>query len=807
MTETSRDYRVRVGKSGADSLGSTGTDFTFATTGSAVRLADLQRWGGQKVRPTKGQVESETWTVKLNETSTGLEITSKLATTDGRPDLLRRLIDLSVRPSTDGSWSSTHVQATGRIKDVLLDENVAEWQFVALDEQLILRETEIFTGVSTTAGPTSTTGTNILRGTTTTQVLPMGRKTNWGGRPIEAADTGEITFRGSSHTRIKLDKAQFITPAVADALKDDIRGDHQATVNLDAANDPRGAFNTLVAETTDGNKEILGTDLIQDGEIGRPPSEQGGFPNVGERIIEEITLAWGSSDRPSAGSKVQVSLYAPQHEPSDAIPKHIGSTGTHPVQLAKDIMDAVGTKTDSTQFDALVADKSFPDVTFRITGPENAARWLEEHIWKPFNLVPAINQRGEISPIKTTLPAATGADAVPDVNNLARVTSTEIRDQHPTWDHISNEQVTRVEYEWEDYNDFALADVVPPGRRELAADLLDPRDLKRVKEHDRFEEFGQRTEKISLDGLHDALTVARIASAFADEVFSRFGDGPVRSRVQGLTSLESVELGDHVLIDNVPTYPNLKDQSRGGTRLLQVVNKRFTAAGPEFEFLDAGSSNQPLSKPTVTVSLSTSRPRHVIDVTVTGLDSGAKAHVQHNQSSSTPGTTDPGWEPALVTSSTQAVEDDGLAAGSTYFYRAKQVKRGRIGSLWSALDSTATDSLPTPTGVSASSITGCKATIKWTVGSTEYPLELGIDQDDPVTTLQAGAEAFRVHDGNSTEMRTGSTLTAKVRHVDDFGAQGPDATTTFTLSTDPDQCDALIGGGILVGEETESAAT
>lgn len=583
MTRQNRHVRVRIGKHGTDSLGSTGTDYEFSTTNTGTRLRSIDSWGGQKVRPIEGRTESETWTVGLLESSTGLEITSKLATTEGRPDLLRRLIDLSVRPTADGAWSSTHVQATGRLKDVVLSESIGGYDFIALDERLIEREMDVFVGVGTTAGPTSTTGCDILHGTTTTQLYPPGRTVAWdefdpagtATWTVEIASSdpqGVVVVPESTANKPILGDREPVFPEAIRAMEDDLKPGDLDLVGESFEMVPDGQFRNLVAEI-DGTKREIGR-LAQGGQIGEQLVGPSSVYPTGTRLLGGMAVLWPSSSQPAVGSNVELRLMMPQRAPSEVVPKHLGSTGTHPVQLARDMLEAADVRIDSTQFDALVADKSFPEVTFRVTGSDKLGPWLEDHIWQPFGLVPTVNRHGRLSPRIATLPSATGADAVPDVTQLTKITASEVREDPPTWEHLSNEQVTRIEYTWESYRDYTNIDdrTDLQGNQfpsDLSADDLDDREVDTdPKLHDRVSEFGQRSEKVTLDGLHDIGAVEAASESFAREVFARYGDGPVRTRVRGMSALEGTETGEFVVIDQVPVYPNLRDGERGGTRIV-----------------------------------------------------------------------------------------------------------------------------------------------------------------------------------------------------------------------------------------------
>ena len=124
----------------------------YSTDDSTVETTfdtELQGWdavGGQEVRPLDGRTETRAWQIRVVDASTA--VTNDLADSSGRLRRLGRLADFQQNLDSSG-WATL---ATGRISDVLMNEDVASYTFVMEDEHYKARQALIFN--STTHDPT-----------------------------------------------------------------------------------------------------------------------------------------------------------------------------------------------------------------------------------------------------------------------------------------------------------------------------------------------------------------------------------------------------------------------------------------------------------------------------------------------------------------------------------------------------------------------------------------------------------------------------------------------------------------------------
>ena len=295
---------------------------------------------------------------------------------------------------------------------------------------------------------------------------------------------------------------------------------------------------------------------------------------------------------------------------------------------------------------------------------------------------------------------------------------------------------------------------------------------------------------------------------YAQEIFDRFGDGPISGQVTGLSTADSVLPGDFIKI-TLPSYPNpASTTGRGTTRLAQVMERVDEPGGLGFTYLDLGPDSNALAAPAFSILRSTVTPKHECTVTVTSLPTtNAKWQLRWAQtatSESAPSSDSDLWTLGRFAGaqlSTGSVTLSQLASGKSIHIETRGISRSRIRSAWSTAKSTTMEALETSTFVGQVGTFASYVIPDWTVGTTEYPLEMYLDRS---TTASFDSSNFAVAlpPGNSPEGGTTDhglvfenlttaddqplqteNLLFGVRHIDAFGGVGAIESTVLTLST------------------------
>lgn len=785
MTAIKKSYRFRVHDAGT----TTPTDLTVDWS-ETTRIAEVGQIGGQVVHPLRGRTSARPWTVTLVDVDE--VITARLADSDGRAQLLRRLADLSVSTDDGSTWT---VKQTARIDDVAIDgDDLSAVRFTMQDERLIERKTTIF------------------KGGNSTRLLPPGLDAAWldyqGARPASfqvidvnaGNDTTELIYRGDLGNP---DGDTFfrVADAIIQLMEDDV-------VDDPAPN--QGNFETL-------RIHIEGTDYVPSAFNGSPATDP--LKNVRDRgTLMHVTVA-GYED---PGWPIKFTRLAYFHmksrDPSGDLPLHLGTQeGVDPFQLAKDIYDGTyqdatwpaTVRYDSTVFSAydpstnpngLIDNPRFPKMHFRITGPANMARWLEDHIYGPLGVVPFINAAGEVSPRIVTQPAS---DQIADPDNLPQLTPANVASPHPAWRNAGREIVTVVEYTFEyavapsyrvqlsqDPNNpasglfgslFGRGVRITPteGGQDVGFDLLQSKSVVLTREIDRAQHH-RDVHEVTVRGIHRVASRKSFADKFGRDLLDRFGDGPVYvENLVGLSDSESRIEGEWVMVD-MDTLPSLQNQSRSGSRIVQIIERVDEPGGPIFKLLEAGPHSQPLSTPSISLAASSNDPENAVDVTISGLGTGEGYEVHLTVGATEPDEEDPDWQYRhLSGSQNETVTVRRLPAGSTIWARVRATAPGRISSDWSTADSQATTAYTAPSALADSGVAGDVATISWTNGEADRDIVVTLDGAF-VDRLPAGTEEYTFYG-----LDTSTSYTAGVKHVDDYGGESSLTTDGFTTTASP----------------------
>ena len=741
-------YRFRI----YSSDGTTGTlSYTFDHPA-------FESAGGNVVRPLEGRVECMPWEVVVPDISTG--VTSILADSSGRMQLLGRY----ARLTRDLDSSGEGTLASGRIGDVMLAENIGEYRFVMEDEAYLARNSLIFTE------------------TTTVYVYPPGLSADWWQSKRRRLGNARLIAKDGNMAHIKFDLTAPISMEIMREIRDDWLPNNYRT------NSTVGNFRRLRFHSSGGSDYQIwgfgplgsGTPIAQSGDLEK---------DVREQIPVQVWVVDPSTDLGSPGATPgallrDVFLYMPAAEPSEVRPLHIGSTaGIHPFQLARDIYDGtygdVTIRYDSTAMTNLINNKLYPPVWFRVTGPQPLGPWLEEHIYAPFGVVPFINQDGRIEPQITLLPSS---DIV-DLSTVYDFTDSNTRLPFPTWAHTRNEVATVVRF----YHNLYLGISDIQGQQlsvEFPADMLREFPLVKTVEHDRVATFGRQVRDLRFEGILGEPTT-QVIGLVAQEIFDRFGDGPIWGAIHGMTSGTSgIGVGDYVTI-SLDHFPNpTSGGSRSGSRVVQIMSRRDTPHGPSWEWLDIGNDQSATTAPSISLSSSTGDPKHVLTATLGGIPSGGGAELEigwtWSTGASTLGASSTGWMPWLVVSSSGVFSLSHLASRWGYYARVRNRQPGRLRSAWQYTSSAVyTEALTETSGLASTSVTSVTAGVAWnnSTASTGYELRVllyesastgFIQGGTPVATLPPGSNRFKLEN-----LTPGSSYQVNTIYIDPYGGYSP----------------------------------
>lgn len=786
------DYEFRI-----YSAATSGVETTIAS--SNLKSAPSVR--GQSVDVLKGRTQSRPWDVEINDD--GNFFSSIIADSGGRMAIQGRLCDL--RLNKDGAGFS--VIGTGRIGDIV--DHVSHYQVNVQDERWRERTARVFTkqNVAPGSGSSSQYSGSIM--------MPPGVIDDYGRfqpRNPQGAQ-GSIASTKGNLAFVLVDftgSNKALRELIEDDVKTDSRVDNASTLgnfnhlraNVDGTEFEVSTFDTLIGTSS---APIVPSSEIRPAQSIVADLETFEGPRQGFWVVDpSTTLVAETLD-------VRAYLHMPTAEPNELMPLHIGGKdGIRPFQLLKDVYDEAGIVHSSSAMQDLIDDPDFGVGWWRITSPEIVGQWVEDNIYGPYGAVPLINSSGEIVPTKIHLPQDIAS------TDLFEFTKSNTARQ-PTWQHSARDRVTAIRYEYIHEGSVRHR----PIDGDWPADLITESRRQIERTHDRLD-LGQTQRKeivYRLYGVHDSVHVVpgevplsgtwmwsldRFVDTMARERFERFGDAPIRGDLVGLSTTESVQQGDFVRV-TLETFPAPSTQGRGATRIVQVLSRVDTPAGPEFEWLDAGPSLSSLVAPTLALAPAASDPKHAVIATISGSSSTSVGYqLQWALSTVSTGPSSSEWfDWAGQGDSTGTNTIRPLPAGRQIWVRARNTTPLRIRSAWSAAADTTTEALQAPSGLASSGTIGNRTTLDWSLGSShspDYPLEVLISSGTCPSTGLAGL--VRLPPGSATFQVTGltqdTTYCLGIRHVDDFGGFSTEDTVGIQTTTSPATAPALSGRGIEV---------
>jgi len=802
-------YRADIFTAGTTSYSTSAVEFSLT-------LADAPTINGPLVRPFEGRSEGRPWVLRAVDVAGSF--TAQLAGSDGRTDLINRVIQVR-RSLNNGTYT---VIGGGRVRDVSMGEQVAEYDVSVEQEMGIDANALIFATSNTTRlfppSPHFTYGPF--------QPFPKGQVRVAGfvtpGYPSVGSVPKMFYLRFAGSTSGIATVPVPLTDLGMEAIRKDVKP-------LTSPNDALGNFVHLRLRV--GNSTYP---VVSFGRISNPlfsnPGGQKPDPNVLGELEEDYTNGkppglWvvtpTSTTFVVGQSYSSAFLHMFSAPPSEATPLHI--TTIHPMTLKRQLHAGAYASTDQPK--ARYSTAAFNDgssglerrpmslVRFRITGPARRREWIERNLNAPFGVCDFTDSSGVIRPRYVWMPQSTAGYAF-------TFTPANLREPHPSWLQPGREMVTelRVVSQDEQWVIGGLAPALVAAYQRpvnASADFIKATPSTDVRQHDRIAKLGVQSLSLESAGVHAGVrspvgfptepdpNLNALLTNASKETFDRYGDGPVQGVLYALSTAESVQEGDNVRI-TVPTFPNAGIQARGGTRLVQIMGRRITPYGPEFDYLDAGPNLNALVAPTVTLSLSTVDKKHIVTAVVASVPAGAQFQMDAAVGSTLPSSTSTLWQRIQTTAfGNGTYQIRGRPAGGKTWARVRSAQAQRVRSTWRNSTAGVTSSGLAAPVVATSSVTALSFNLRLSGGETLYPIQVFVDGSTAAAfstgnllrTVPAGTKSVPVFGLNST-----TKYLVGARHIDPFGGIGAsDSTTVTTLTTGTDRCRAPVGFYLIAG--------
>jgi len=829
MTQITKEVRLRVFDHGEEPP-SGSIDFTITVdVGAKVSV------GRQRVNILTGAASTQGGRITIVDASEAL--TARLATGAGRADLLRRVVDVQV-DEDGGGWATVAVR---RLMGISESGQVGQYEVDLEDERTIERGEDIWTTNETDATKLYASG-HLLPAF----IEPMGSDHEQYG-PFDHIwyrhdypDANFIVSHESNTTvlvPLSLPAAQppwapasdpppiplpipqyghgkYMTSGVEEQIKNDIHTVIQWSFLDPPATITEGSYKHLrcrVRTTADAVADYEVLTIVAQGALIVPIGAGSIYlplHEMDENTILRAVVVDNGGNLTNGATIVRAHLYMPSAPPTDVAPLFVGGRhGIHPVQLAKQLYEASGVRIDAASFTALIG-RPYPRVRFRISGPAKLGKWLQENIFKPFMLMPLIDDLGRISLASVAVPRDADIPGSPFTFSNANTKGS------PTFRHRADQMVTRCVFK---YMADREARILTWDTNSEEGIIIESEETLPPYDHDRVDDFGVHEKTYSLRGIHERGAVIPnpfgsdvsytsalwVGDLLSRNIFDRFGDGPVDGRIKAMGAAAAKVPSDFVKID-VDSYPDMKTGARGGARIVQLLAKEWELDGYEFDYLDAGPDLQPLSAPTVTATKSSDNGYHWLDVNVSAFPSNADyVIVEIAANSSTPGATSELWGQCGIytRSGSGTFTVPQLASGLKYYVRAYATGFGYFSSDYSSSDDATLDSLPAPT-ISVGSQTGSTAVVTVSAfGNSNYPIRLELAKATCasggrvfLTDLEEGRSAFTIEG-----MDISSTYCVSAAHIDDFGGVGSEDTAQFATTATLPTCPDMAGLVLLVG--------
>jgi hypothetical protein len=721
------EYRLRI-RNASTSGSPNGTADALVLTsiagGTNPYLAGPPSGDGQELDPVTGAVRTGAYVVEVVDVATSVDgtgtvrvLTNNLEDTAYRQQFLSRRAYLETR-TDGGAWQSLiagYVLGIRLVSPVRYAITVGDTRRVDVTQPV---------AVSGSIGTYDTRGC-LLGGPVTADFGPVKARGGW-----EYEVTG-ITGRVVSLAFRRGYAPNAQSPEVTDFSKL-YRDDVVAAINSLGsafAPEPVGALGggrvvldlTLFIGTTRTNAVATNVQLAAPGWFG---------PNLDSYGLAALTVYWPTTAPvalPSSGDRLYLSMA--QTTVSPVAPLLIDA---HPVNIALAVWDDAGIDYDSSGawIDA-VRNLIGADVriALRLTETPTIDEFLRNTIYGPFGLTTRTDSLGrqELVPSRirvTTTPSLT-------------IAAGDLRDQSPVVFEIDERSaVQSVSVTMQALGEYLAApdtssSPIPP-------DGIAVTTLTQRMTNASGTVFGARDIAYDIPGMvHNAASflpsITEFLQTIGQETIDRFGYGAPSAEVAVLASAASAaaQVGEEVYLE-APHYPNRNyriGESTIGARIMQVIRRTETPAGPVFRLLDSGINAQPVSPAaTISIAASSTLPLSVARFTITNaatINSGGVLGVEVEWGVGASAPTGNGQTFIVYAAGavpTGAVDLPAVTGSAqTVHVRARTLQSGRRPSAWTAWASVTLTAIPTP-GTPTATVTDTSAQLQWSNSSSAYPI-------------------------------------------------------------------------------------
>lgn len=377
-----------------------------------------------------------------------------------------------------------------------------------------------------------------------------------------------------------------------------------------------------------------------------------------------------------------------------------------------------------------------PPARFRIDdGVDNALKWIQENILKPYGVALVCDGAGSFSVIDLRLPQS--------LAGLVTITDADIvPGDTPKWDHDRDAAIFRAEGSlWEDQplidraHAGAISDTFPSIKDLLLKPIEHPLIALTIGSGD----FGEKTWKMGGGGYRVMAGDAVIAGSdrvtyMQRRMFSQmkviarpYAHGETTATLScRRTALVAALIQGQVVQVNVSTLPNPGLGQRGGARICRIIEITRDQTKTNIKLLDLGIATV-ATAPTLGAPALGSDPLHTATITVT-LSGTDPAEVRYAFTAAgagaAPADNDPAWQayPLNLVRTTGSITLTELTPGLKVWIQARTFCDDRaslkLPSVWTTSTGLTLNAYGVPSGVAITSITANSAKVGWTNGAT-----------------------------------------------------------------------------------------
>lgn len=740
------EYRLLIKVASTVAVPEPSTDALVVTSvrsGTNPFIADAPSGDGQEVDPITGAVRTGSYTVEIVDANTGTDatgtirvVTNVLEDATFRQQLLSRRAFLEIR--TDGGAWSTLV--AGYVLGIRL---VSPMRYaVSIGDTRRVEQTQtIFQGGSL--------GSYTIRGCLTGGPItadwgPVKARGGWKYQVFKSGDDVELRFAEGYEPGLNAPTTRDWRQVNHESIANTIETYRQANpFAIGGGSQFVTAYTSTVPDPTTadwivagGIQAWIGSNQTNAAPVRAVVAGYSVTPADQALGVSNVYLYWPGCPHAN-GAFVYCSLTTV--EVTERTPLYLDA---HPVDLVTAIWTNARIRYDTggawiATVKALIGDNV--RVAFRFTEAPIIAEFLEASIYGPFGIASRTTSAGnqELFPSRirtSTLPAVTLGNAslrssdglIFDLDERTALSAITLSQQAFQAAPYARTGASPSGYSQGTQGNVPTDGVVVSEVRQTAQ-YIDPNLAVFTGRNVEYKLTGMihgagdwtPNSQLQLDGM-------------AVSMFDRFGRGCQASDAEVLagTAAAALQVGDEVYYEH-GAFPNKGyriGESSVGARIMQVVRRTETPAGPVIRLLDSGLAAQPATLPTITIAQNATNPSSIAQYTITNaatLNAGGviRVLVEYATGPTTPtgGRNHAEYAPGEIP--TGAVNlPSVLVPGTVVWVRARSEQDGRRPSNWTAWTSVTLAAVGAVSGLATSNLRQTAVTLSWTNTSTVYPV-------------------------------------------------------------------------------------